>query len=126
MYCGRARHVVLVRGDFQGRGQQNPAKKKGGGKERKEKKTYLHNRIRNQIPHAQVLLQKQPHLGRADVVLDDLADDPDVALVLAQRGERLINVGAGALDDEGAVRAEDGVEVLGRPEAGFAWRGWVG
>jgi hypothetical protein len=83
--------------------------------------TNLHNGVWNQVPDAQVLLQEQPDLGRADVVLDDLADDPDVLLVLPERSKSLVDVGPGALNDESAVLAENCVQVLGRPKAGLAW-----
>jgi hypothetical protein len=81
----------------------------------------LHNRVWDQISDAQVLLQEEPDFRRADVVLDDLADDPDIVLILPERGESLVDVGPRALDDEGAVRSEDRVQVLGCPKPRLTW-----
>lgn len=53
----------------------------------------LHNRVRNQISDAEVLLQEQADFCRADIVLNDLADDPDVVLILPERGKGLVDVG---------------------------------
>jgi len=81
----------------------------------------LHDRVRNQISDTEVLLQKQADFRRADIVLDHLADNPDVVLILPERGKGLVDVGPRALDDEGAVRSEDRVQVIGCPKPRLAW-----
>lgn len=79
-------------------------------------RTNLDNGIRNQVPDTQVLLQEQPDLSRADVVLDDLADHPNVVLILSEGGEGLVDIRPGALDDESAVLAEYRIEILWCPK----------
>lgn len=86
--------------------------------------TNLHNGVRDQVSDAEVLLQEQADFRGADIVLDDLADDPDVVLILPQRGKRLVDIGPGALDDESAVRSEDRVQVVGCPKPRLAC-GWL-
>lgn len=78
--------------------------------------TYLNNRVGNQVPDTEILLQKQANLCGADVVLDDLADHPDVVLVLPKRSQGFIDVSPRALDDESAVRPEDRVQILWSPK----------
>ena len=82
--------------------------------------TNLDDRVRNQVPDTEVLLQEQADLGGADVVLDDLADHPDVVLILPERGKGFVDIGSGALDDESAVRAEDGIKIPWCPEPGLS------
>jgi hypothetical protein len=91
------------------------------GTTQKKNVAYLDHRIRNQVPDAEVLLQEQPDFGGADVVLNHLVDDPDVVLILPQRLEGLVDVGARAFDDESPVAAQDRVQVLGRPQSRLAW-----
>jgi hypothetical protein len=55
-------------------------------------RTNLDNRIGNQVPDTEILLQEQANLCGADVVLDDLADNPDVVLVLPKRGQGFVDV----------------------------------
>lgn len=60
------------------------------------------------------------HLGRADIILKRV-DDPDVVLVLAEGLHGGLDVGLmGPLDDEGAVVAEEDVNVGGGPYLGVA------
>ena len=82
--------------------------------------TNLHNGVGDQVSDAEVLLQEETDFSGADVVLDNLADDPDVVLILPQRGKRLVDVGPRALDDESAVRAEDRAQVIGCPKPRLA------
>lgn len=84
--------------------------------------TNLHNRVWDQVSDAEVLLQEEADFRGADIVLDDLADDPDVVLILAQRGKRLVDIGPGALDNESAVRAKDRTQIIGRPKPRLAHR----
>lgn len=84
--------------------------------------TYLDDGVWNQVPDTKVLLQEQADLGGADIVLDDLADHPDVVLVLPKRSESLVDVGPGTLNDEGTVLPKNDIQVLRRPESGLAHR----
>ena len=81
----------------------------------------LYDRVRDQISDAEVLLQEQANFRGADIVLDDLADDPDIVLILPERGKGLVDVGPRALDDESAVRSKDRVQVIGCPKPRLAW-----
>jgi hypothetical protein len=85
----------------------------------------LHDRVWDQVSDAEVLLQEQADFRRTDVVLDDLADDPDVVFILPQRGKGLVNVGPRALNDEGAIRSKDRTQVLGGPKSRLACFGLV-
>lgn len=62
----------------------------------------------------------QPDLRAAHVVLEHLLDDVDVAPPPLQARQRLVDVGARALDDEGAEAAEDMLEVGRAPDLGLA------
>ncbi len=44
--------------------------------------TNLHNGVGDQVSDTEVLFQEKADFRGADIVLDDLADDPDVVLIL--------------------------------------------
>jgi len=81
----------------------------------------LDNRVRNQVPDAEVLLQEQANLGGAYIILDHLADNPDVVLILPERGKGFVDIGPGALNDKSAVLAEDRIKVPRCPQPGLTW-----
>lgn len=67
------------------------------------------DRYRNEIAHTHLAPQKEPDLGTADIVLDELLDDIDVVFPWLQTGQRLIDVGATALDNK---RLQRGMSTL--------------
>ena len=65
-----------------------------------------------EVEHAHSALKEEADLGGGDVVLYQLPDNVDVVAPLAQAVQRRVDLGARALDDEGAVAAEDVVELI--------------
>lgn len=74
-------------------------------------KTYLDYRVGDQVADTEVFLEEKPNFGGRDVILYDLADYPDVVLVLSEGSKCLIDVGARPFDYECAVGAEDDVQI---------------
>lgn len=72
----------------------------------------------DKIADAHLPPEEEADLGARDVILDELLDLPDIVLPGLQAAEGVLEIGAGALDDEAAVAAEDVVEVGLGPDAG--------
>lgn len=85
-------------------------------------KTNLYYWVWNQVADAQVFLQEKTDFGGGDIILDNLANDPNVVLILAEGRECFVDISPGPLNDKRAVRAKDNVEISWRPEARLAYQ----
>ena len=57
----------------------------------------MYHRLGNEIPNTHIPSQEQSDLGRGDIVLDELLDDPDIVFPGLEGAEGFVYVCSGAL-----------------------------